>query len=231
MQTSNPLFAKKNIDVVFCIDGTGSMGPCIDAVKANIRKFPAEYTEILENMGCDAFSLRAKVIVFRDYASEGEQAMLESPFFALPEESGDFEKYVADIVEYGGGDSPENGLEALYYAMKSDLIAGARDRQVIVLLTDAEALPLKERADAFGYPADMVDEEGLIDMWYGKEQGPDFKLRQRCKRLVMFAPSGTRYRDLCSKLDRSYFEPVNRQEGLSDIDWPRMVAIVAEGSY
>ena len=218
---------KRNIDVVFCIDGTGSMAPCIESVKSNARRFHLEFVSAMTDLGSEIDSMRVKVIVFRDYHDDGEQAMVQSPFFELPTDTADFEKFLADISANGGGDGPENGLEAMYYAMKSDFTTGAKDRQVIVLFTDAEALDLKQRASEAGYPADMVDEAGLIEMWACMAQDSSFKLRERNKRLVMFAPEGTKYKALKSKLNRSVFEPVNMADGLGDIDFKEIIKIIA----
>ena len=218
---------KRNIDVVFCIDGTGSMAPCIASVKSNARRFHLEFVSAMTDLGSEIDSMRVKVIVFRDYHDDGEQAMVQSPFFELPTDTADFEKFLADISANGGGDGPENGLEAMYYAMKSDFTTGAKDRQVIVLFTDAEALDLKQRASEAGYPADMVDEAGLIEMWACMAQDSSFKLRERNKRLVMFAPDGTKYKALKSKLNRSVFEPVNMADGLGDIDFKEIIKIIA----
>ena len=38
---------KRNIDVVFCIDGTGSMAPCIESVKSNARRFHLEFVSAI----------------------------------------------------------------------------------------------------------------------------------------------------------------------------------------
>ncbi len=225
---ANEIFGtRRNIDIVFCIDGTGSMAPCIESVKSNARRFHLEFVSAMTDLGSEIDSMRVKVIVFRDYRNDGDQAMVESPFFELPTDTADFEKYLADISAEGGGDGPENGLEALYYAMKSDFTTAAKDRQVIVLFTDADALKLKARASEAGYPAEMVDEAGLLKMWACVAQDPDFKLRERNKRLVMFAPDGTKYKELISKLTRSVFEPVNMTDGLGDIDFKDIIKIIA----
>lgn len=218
---------KRNIDVVFCIDGTGSMAPCIESVKSNARRFHEEFVSAMTDLGSEIDSLRVKVIVFRDYHDDGEQAMEESPFFELETDTADFENFLADISANGGGDGPENGLEALYYAMKSDFTTGSKDRQVIVLFTDADALDLKQRAGEAYYPSDMVNETELIDMWNCISQDHSSKLRERNKRLVMFAPDDTKYKTLKSKLNRSVFEPVNMADGLGDIDFKDIIKIIA----
>lgn len=225
--TDNIFGTKRNIDVVFCIDGTGSMAPCIEGVKNNARRFYSDFAAAMTDLGSEIDSMRVKTIVFRDYRDDGEEAMRESPFFELPADNAEFEKHLADISANGGGDGPENGLEALYYAMKSDFTTGGKDRQVIVLFTDAEALALKQRAGEGNYPADMADEAGLIEMWSCLVQEKGFKLREKNKRLVLFAPDGTRYKELKSKLNRSIFEPVDMAHGLGDIDFKEIIKIIA----
>ena len=75
-----------NVDMVFCIDATGSMGSVIDMVKDNALHL---YEDVMESMalkGKTIDSLRVKLIAFRDYIADAENAMLASQFFSLPEE-------------------------------------------------------------------------------------------------------------------------------------------------
>lgn len=225
--TDNIFGTKRNIDVVFCIDGTGSMAPCIESVKNNALRFHTEFAKAMTDLGNDIDSLRVKVIVFRDYKDDGKQSMVESPFFELPADGDDYSKFMSGVVASGGGDAPENGLEALYYAMKSDFTTGAKDRQVIVLFSDADALDLKARASSPDYPSDMVDEDGLVETWACLRQDKAFKLRERNKRMVIFAPEGTKYEQLKCKLNRSIFEPVNMASGVGDIDYEEIIKIIA----
>lgn len=227
MSEENIFMTKRNIDVVFCIDGTGSMSPCIEAVKSNARRFRFEFVKAMSKMGSEIDSMRVKIIVFRDYECDGNESMQISPFFELPTDETEFDKYMAGISASGGGDAPENGLEALYYAMRSDFTTGMKDRQVIALFTDADALPLGERKGCDNYPADMVDHDGLIKTWACLRQDKDFKLRDICKRLVMFAPTGTEYEKLKPVLTRSVFEPVNMSKGLGEIDFKEIIDIIA----
>ncbi len=219
---------KRKLDIVLCIDGTGSMVPYIDSVKKNAVKFKSDLVRELTDMHSDIDSMRIKTIVFRDYEEDGDEAMQESMFFELPQDEADFVKYMDGITANGGGDAPENGLEALYYAMKSDFIAtGDKDRQVIVLFTDTDALDLGERKACSGYPADMVDENGLVETWACVKQEKGLKLRDKTKRLVMFAPSGTKYEQLKPRLERSVFQAVSYDAGLGDIDFGDIIKIIA----
>lgn len=226
--TDNLIQKNRNVDIVFCIDGTGSMAPCIESVKHNAKNFYNQLSGALTASGTSIDSMRIKFIVFRDYLDDGDDAMKESTFFELlnPVDDEEFQKYLSDINAFGGGDDPENGLEALYYAMCSDFTDGPSDRQVIVLFSDADALDLKARASVAGYPQDMVDEAGLLMTWASLRQDAKFKLKQKNKRLVMFAPRGTKYEELSTKLDRSIFEPVDMSGGLGEIEFTDIIKMI-----
>ena len=230
----NALAKERKVDIIFCIDGSGSMSPCLDKVKANAKKFYMDLVEMITNdYNSSIEELNIKVITFRDYAEDGEQAMVESRWFDIT--AGDdveYEKHLNGIIADGGGDEPENGLEALFLAMTSKWNAkGDNDRQIIVLFTDADALPLKARQGQGKYPADMVDEGGLLQAWMGVRpsflsQG-DFNLKERCKRLIMFAPSGTVYSQMQASYNRSQFKPVELDSGLKEISFDDILKIIA----
>ena len=230
----NAMTQERKIDIIFCIDGSGSMTPCLDKVKANAKKFYLDFVDKMTNeYGSSVEELNIKVITFRDYAEDGAQAMVESEWFDIT--AGDdveYEKHLSGIIADGGGDDPENGLEALFLAMTSKWNAkGDKDRQVIVLFTDAEALPLNARKGQGNYPADMVDEAGLLNTWMCARPAflsqADFKLKERCKRLVMFAPSGTVYEKMQSSYNRSQFIPVKMDAGLEEMSFDEVIKIIA----
>ena len=218
---------KRNADVVFCIDGTGSMVPVIENVKEGAVRFHQDLINALVDIGSDIDSVRVRVIVFRDYEDDGKDSMVESPFFELPLDNDLFRSWLDGITASGGGDAPENGLESLYYAFKSDWNVGAKDRQVTVLFTDADALPLKSRASSPDYPEDMVDLDGLINVWNCAVQDPSIKLQKRNKRLVIVAPKGTFYEELAGMLPGSIFKAVESGRGLNDVDFNEIVKLVA----
>ena len=127
-----------NVDMVFCIDATGSMGGLIDKVKNNALNFYQDVQKMMTNKQKKIAQLRVRVIAFRDYAADGDDAMMVTDFFNLPAEEKDFEETVKSIRAEGGGDIPEDGLEALAYAIRSDWNnAGTKRRHVIVVWTDA----------------------------------------------------------------------------------------------
>lgn len=199
---------ERNIDIVFCIDGGGRMASIIDKIKDNLKRL---YESIDKNIKDDVrikiSSVRVKLIVFRDYEADCNEAMEITDFFKLPEEQDKFEKAIDRINAHGGGDGPQNGFEALYYAMKSDWVTGLRDRQTIVLLSNEDALDLKARADSEYYPKDMVDYEGLWKLWSCVNQSSDLKLRDKLRRLIFYVPKGTKYEEFCDNVRRAWMIP------------------------
>ncbi|MCM1295439.1 MAG: VWA domain-containing protein [Muribaculaceae bacterium] len=227
MISQNNIFgAKRNVDIVFCIDGTGSMSPCIESVKNNAKRFYADFAKAMTDMGSEIDMMRIKVIVFRDYKCDGQNSMVESPFYELPDEEREFSAYLDGIRATGGCGEDANGLEALYRAMKSDFTTGAKDRQIIVLFADTTAIPLGARKNCAGYPSDMVDDNGLLETWMCM-QNHTSKLRERNKRLVMFAPKRSCYEEMKQRYNRSIFEPVKIHSGLDGISFADIIKIIA----
>ncbi len=228
---------ERKIDIIFCIDGTGSMVPCIDRVRANAKKFYMDFVDSMtREFNSTVDELNVKVIVFRDYGADSyDMAMAQSDWFDLTAGDTDlYEKYLDSIVADGGGDLPENGLEALFKAMTADWKSlGPNDRQVIIMFTDADAKEIGTttitRPD--GSVEDMVDEVGLENTWMGNF--PAFlpqdaqKLRERGKRLVIYAPSGTKYETLTGKLNRSVFIPTEMNKGMKEIDFSDVIKVLA----
>ena len=228
------LSTERKLDIIFCIDGTGSMAPCIDSVKRNARKFCEDFVDKMTNdFASSVEELNVKVIVFRDYAEDGKNSMVISEWFELTAGDEDaYSKFLDSVVPEGGGDDPENGFEALYFAMTSDWKSnGDKDRQVIVLFTDSDALPIGARSGSPDYPSDMVDNVGLLNTWMCVRPSylsqSDFKLREVCKRLVMFAPAGSAYEKIQSEYNSSQFIPVKMDEGLAELDFDAIIRILA----
>ena len=222
----------RDVDIVFCIDGTGSMTPCLDNVKRAVRTFQDELIARAADENTAIGQLRIKVIVFRDYKDDGSDAMIESRFFVLPEDIAAYEDCIRSIEATGGGDNPESGLEALYLAMSSDFVTGNSDRQVIVLFTDDDAIELQdpERKVNPIYPRDMKvkDVNDMINMWerIGEyAQDSSTKLRDRLKRLVIYAPNNTKYEEL-SKMSRTYFIATQMENGMQEFTFEDVMSMI-----
>ena len=107
------------IDFVFVIDHTGSMRDKIDAVKQNID----EFTTRLAAKGID---YRLGLIVFGDNVASRHW---------MTDDISEFKTWIDRIDVRGGGDQPENALEALRAVTGMNFRSSAN--RVAVLITDA----------------------------------------------------------------------------------------------
>ena len=184
------------VDIVMCIDVTGSMSPFIGEVKKSALEFWPKLKKACEEAQKYVTDVRVKVIAFRDFEADGNKAMTQSDFFEISDDSSSaaaaYKEFVTGLNAEGGGPEPENSLEALTLAMKSDWVqSGDKQRHVIVLFTDASAHKLEEanRSNP-NYPKDMPTSiEGLVDLWNSTEANSgEIKLKNSAKRMIMFAP-------------------------------------------
>lgn len=206
------------VDIVMCIDGTASMRPIIDEVKNNALSFYRKFVEAMSEVGKTAEKVRIKVIVFRDYGCD-EKPMEESEFFTIPDQEEAFNAFVHGIEAVGGGDLPENALEAIALAIKSDwTTGGSKRRHAIMVFTDAEALPLGERASCPNYPAGMpADLAELGAWWEGVDQSFPGTYQKKAGRLVVFAPNAYPWADI-QAWNRYWPTYSQAGTGLSDLD-------------
>ena len=209
------------VDIVFCIDVTGSMTPIIDQVKENALRFYDDVQSNLTAKGKNVDQLRVRVIAFRDFAADGAAALDESPFFTLPDDRADFSAFVNGLVAEGGGDAPESGLEAVALAIDSPwTTVGDRRRQVIVVWTDQPAQPL----DSSVLPPDIAsrvprDFSALTDAWED-EQG---RMGSSSKRLILFAPDGPGWSDMSGVWENVVHNPSQAGGGLSEVDYGTII--------
>jgi hypothetical protein len=209
------------VDIVFCIDVTGSMTPILDAVKANALGFYDDVQTNLTEKGKNVAQLRVRVVAFRDFVADGDAAIDESPFYALPEERGGFSEFVNGLIAQGGGDAPENGLDAVALAINSPwTTVGDRRRQVIVVWTDQPAHPLTPS----NVPADLAsripaDFNALTDAWED-EQG---RMGSSSKRLILFAPDGPGWSDISAVWENVVHNPSQAGGGLSEVDYGTII--------
>lgn len=209
------------VDIVFCVDVTGSMTPILDQVKANALRFYSDVQSNLTAKGKAIDELRVRVVAFRDIVADGEAALQESPFFELPADETGFSGFVNGLVAEGGGDPPESGLEAVALAMTSPWTTrGDRRRQVIVVWTDQPAHPLDASAlpPAFAGRA-PADFSALTDMW----EDPQGPLGSSSKRLILFAPDGPGWSDISGVWENVVHHPSQAGNGLSDIDYGTII--------
>lgn len=210
---------KYAVDIVFCIDCTGSMRKIIDMVKQNALNFYPDIVKIMAKKDKNISQLRLRVVAFRDYKADGNEAMLVTDFFDMPTEEVDFRDCVNSLVAKGGGDVPEDGLEALAYAIKSNWnTEGDKKRQVIVVWTDAPTHELGFAADSPNYPRGMARNLEELSAWWGDAQNNGF-VSNNAKRLVLFAPDQPAWNFIASNWDNVLFSPARPDGGLEEYDY------------
>eukprot|EP01062_Namystynia_karyoxenos_P072326 TRINITY_DN683_c0_g1_i12.p1 TRINITY_DN683_c0_g1~~TRINITY_DN683_c0_g1_i12.p1 ORF type:complete len:960 (+),score=263.96 TRINITY_DN683_c0_g1_i12:98-2977(+) len=111
------------VDVVFCIDGTGSMQPHIESVRSNIVDLAADLIA-----ACQLKS-RVGIVVYRDYA-DGHRRF-ETYNFMEPVEVQDT---LGKVVAMGGADAAEDCIGGLEKVTQLDWQAPAR---VCIWIADA----------------------------------------------------------------------------------------------
>ncbi|MGH9268000.1 MAG: vWA domain-containing protein, partial [Acidimicrobiales bacterium] len=186
-----------SVDLVLCIDATGSMGPIIGRVKDSALNFYEDLQQIMEDKSKVVDSMRIRVIAFRDFYCDGDKSLEASTLFSLPADREAFAAFVSGITADGGGDEPETGLEALAVAMSSPwTTTGAKRRQVIVVWTDASCHPLEKSDGAKppNYPGQLPKSfDALTDMWEGSGY-----MDPNAKRLILYAPDAYAWTDMAN---------------------------------
>lgn len=216
-----------NVDMVFCIDATGSMDGIIDMVKNNALNF---YSDVMEHMARKSKTidtLRVRIVAFRDYKNDGDDAMLVTDFFTLPAQANEFENCVKSIEAFGGGDDPEDGLEALGYAIKSKWNEeGMKKRQVIVVWTDAATHALGYGSDSPNYPKNMAKDMNELTRWWGDKQN-NGSVNQNAKRLILFAPNEAYWSTISEVWDNVIHYPSVAGNGLKEIDYSTILDTIS----
>ena len=219
------------MDIVFCIDVTQSMQPTINKVKSfTLSLYDSLVPFMLEKAHREVKQMRAKVIAFRDFYCDGKCSLIESDFFKLPEQNKSFKSFVNPLQAKGGGDDPENGLEALALAMRTDWVkindlSTQRARHVIVLFTDDAAHRFEQAQEGIDqyYPKNMLRSyEELIRAWQGQSALGDnrniYSMDKRAKRLVVFAPDDLYpWNEMSEDLENAVFLPMEKGGGGIDI--------------
>jgi von Willebrand factor type A domain len=197
-------------DIVFLLDVSGSMSPCIDALRANIEAFVESLSAGGPNNAAPVKDWRAKVVGYRDVEADpgaGLSWFEDNPFVR---NTAELKRQLAALRAQGGGDEPESLLDALYkVATLEALPKGAQGEdpakwryrsdaaRVVVVFTDAsfkETMSIPEaKGGALQDVANVVMANRII--------------------LSLFAPNFEGY-DRLSQIDKSEWEVVE-YEGLS----------------
>lgn len=198
------------VDICFLIDATGSMQPCIDAIKENIGTFLTTLTTPDANGGVLLQDWRACICGYRDFAYEpgfGREAMVMNPF---TNDDAALRAQLAALKAEGGGDEPESLLDALYTVIsRGKTPKGARPEpdkwryasdaaRCIIVLTDASFHPSMETVQGGGT-------EDVIQL-----------MQQERIRLSLFAPEMECHYSLAAA-DKSTYEAIEVPDGSSPV--------------
>lgn len=216
------------VDMVFCIDATGSMEDftgkqtkIINLVKQNAINFYGDLNEIMMAKRKTVRQLRVRIVAFRDYLADGEYAMMVTDFFQLPQQAEEFEACINSIHADGGGDVPEDGLEALAYAIKSKWTnETAKKRHVIVVWTDAGTHELGHGKSSKYYPNGMPQDMSELNDWWDD-------MNENSKRLIMFAPDETHWDYISQNWDNVVHYPSAAGNGLAEKSYGEILNAIA----
>jgi len=215
-----------SVYIVMCIDGTGSMSPVIDLVKANALRFESDLAAAMESKQKSIDNLRVRVIVFRDIFVDRGEAFVISDFFPLPQERDGFSGFVSGIRATGGGDEPESALEALAIALNSEWVrSGDKRRHVVIVWTDASAHHLEERSrrsnDANCPPGIPDSFSALTALWEGQT------VDQSAKRLLVYAPDLYPWPEIQSTWESVVHVASRAGSGLAEVDYSAVLEAIA----
>jgi len=204
-------------DIVFCLDCTGSMGPCIEGVKNNLKSFIDNLTTGNTN---NPLEWQAMAVGYRDITDHKAPAF--EGFANTFTSKEDTLKIQIDAFEaVGGGDEPESLLDALY-KIAHDISWPheiGKAHRIVVVFTDA---PSREEMDSSTVSGDRSYNK-VIDL-YAKGHfklflfGINFPVyKSICERIPksVFFPQGDTYKEVIANLQKTGFEKVMAQLGKS----------------
>ena len=202
-------------DIVFVVDISGSMAPCIDALRQNIEAFVDTLSRGDANNAAPVKDWRAKVVGYRDFDvadAEGLPWIVDNGFVR---DTGELKAQLAALQANGGGDEPESLLDALYKIATME--ATAKGAQTV------EAGKWRYRSDAARVVVVFTDASFKETMGIPEAKGgslQDVANMVMANRIILsiFAPNLEGY-DRLSQIDKSEwevveFEGLNAQEAL-----------------
>ena len=118
------------VDIVFVLDVTESMQPYIDAVKQNVIAFA-------QDLQANSRDYRLGLVTFEDYVVSAYPDCNCAYRNSFTSDVKQFTEWVGSLHAGGGGDIPEDQLDALAYAAKFPFRPEAEG--IIIIITDAPA--------------------------------------------------------------------------------------------
>ena len=130
----------KSLDLVFCMDCTGSMGPYINKAKESIQCI---VNKITEKAGCN--DLLFGLVAYRDHPPQDNTYVTKK--FDFTNNITIMQSYLNELTANGGGDGPEALTSALYEI--NNLNWRTDSTKIIILISDAPPHGLGEINDGF----------------------------------------------------------------------------------
>jgi hypothetical protein len=228
-RSANDPIMSYSVDVIFCIDATGSMRPYLDSAKRTAQDFHDRLVASMEDKGKGVKQLRVRFIEFRDLGVEGPDAIRETPFYSLPEQTDGYAAELAQLVAQGGGPEPESALEALAVAFRSPWERSLdKRRHVVVMCTDASAHPLgkftlpEPGSQMPPWPTTM---EQLQAIW--GDVTDDGEMEFESKRLVIFGPNDYPWNEIMDLFENCVWLESAAGDGMAEIDMELIIDAVA----
>ncbi|HPZ08828.1 MAG TPA: VWA domain-containing protein [Candidatus Eremiobacteraeota bacterium] len=147
VKTTKPVAKTKGprMDVVFCVDTTGSMGDEIDIIKSQLLTMVEEIQQ-----GNPAPSVRFGVVAYKD---RGDEYVTKD--YPLIQDIKETQKIINSLTAKGGGDYPESVNEALHVAIdKMNWDKEQNVKKIIFLIGDAS--PHMDYPDDFDYKKEIA---------------------------------------------------------------------------
>lgn len=198
------------VDLVFVVDVSGSMAPCIDALRRNIEAFIDSLSRGDANNAAPVRDWRGKVVGYRDIEAADAERLPWIVDNAFVRDTAALKSQLAALQAAGGGDEPESLLDALYKVASMEAIPKGSQTEdpgkwryrsdaarVVIVFTDAsfkETMSLPEaKGGSLQDVANVIMANRII--------------------LSLFAPNFEGY-DRLSQIDKSEWEVIE-YEGLN----------------
>lgn len=154
------IIKKYLVDIVFCIDVTASMKPCIDGIKENITYFIKQlkdgnldfqlaligYRDLHDTAISDVMKVGDLHDMDMSDHSDNIKRVCDEPWFNSEGFTNSVDEFITwlnnyEFIAFGGGDEPESTLDALYLALNMPGWRASRTHRVIILFTDSDTHP------------------------------------------------------------------------------------------
>lgn len=147
------------LDLVFVVDNTGSMGPYIAQVKSKIL-------EIIRTIKKEELChrLRVGLVAYRDHPPEGTTWVTQK--FELTSDTHRIEENVKQMSADGGGDGPEAVSTAMNVANRMEFLRDAA--KVIVLVADAPPHGVEQQGRWQGGSPDGIEWDAEAQVAFDK---------------------------------------------------------------